>query len=297
MQRDAWRPAALDDRTTDDGEFDHIWTAPQLGDCLRNLRGTRTQQNIADHAKRANLYLHRPDVSTIERGRRLPTENELRGFLHVCDRADLFEPLNSVRLRLQEDPSNQPARSEESDPQAEHLILGEPGRTVAAGGAHPDQLVAGRSRLAAVAAVAAVVLVVLTALVIANSSYRQPTVDIQGPASSSTSPSPIISADQRALVRPVTSYAPNGAGRTIYETSTNHYTIYDTKGDRRAVAVYFDRPNGDLVGFQSCHEGNGNDCPGDLRDNGTGPLCMKMGVGLGANPDEYTWGLRVCIPK
>jgi hypothetical protein len=284
----------LNDQITDDGEFDHIGTAPQLGDLLRNLRGRRTQQNIADHAKRANLYLHRPDVSTIERGRRLPTQNELRGFLHACDRADLIEPLNEVRSRLQEDSLNQPVRSEELKPQSEHLISDEPGSTVAADG---DQPVAGHRRLAALAVGAAVVLVMLTALVIASDRYRQPTADVQGPASSPTSPHSTTSADQRALARPATSYAPDGAGRTLYETNTNHYTIYDIKGDHRAVAVYLDRPNGDLIGFQSCHEGSGNDCPGDLPGSVTGPLCMKMGVGLGPHPAGYIWGPRVCVPN
>jgi hypothetical protein len=94
----------LNNQTTDGGELPQIKTASQLGEHLRMLRGRRTQQNIADHAKRANVYLHRPDVSTIERGRRLPTENELRGFLHACGRADLIEPLNAVRLNLQGDP-------------------------------------------------------------------------------------------------------------------------------------------------------------------------------------------------
>lgn len=91
-------------QTIDGGDIARITTALELGDCLRGLRGRRTQQNVADHAKRANLYLHRPDVSTIERGRRLPTENELRGFLRACDRVDLFDELNAVRLRLQDSP-------------------------------------------------------------------------------------------------------------------------------------------------------------------------------------------------
>jgi len=277
----------LNDQITDGDEFDHIGTAAQLGDLLRNLRGRRTQQNIADHARRANLYLHRPDVSTIERGRRLPTENELRGFLYACDRADLFEPLDEVRSRLQEDPSNQAARSEELKPQSEYLIPGEPGPTVAADG---DQPVAGRRRLAAVAVVAAVVLVMLTTLVIASNRYGQPPADVQGTASSPTSPPrSTTSAPQ------VTSYAPNSAGHTLYDTSTNYYSIYDTKGDRRAVAIYLDRPNGSLVGFHPCHEGNGNDCSGGLPGSVTGPLCMKMGVGLGSHPAEFTWGPRICI--
>ncbi|MGH3802194.1 MAG: hypothetical protein ACRDTD_19070, partial [Pseudonocardiaceae bacterium] len=39
-----------------------------------------------------------------------------------------------------------------------------------------------------------------------------------------------------------TSSAPGGAGKTTYNTSNNHYQIYDTKGDHRAVAVRFYRP-------------------------------------------------------
>ena len=100
-----------------------------------------------------------------------------------------------------------------------------------------------------------------------------------------------------AMASPYTAYAPNGAGRTTYETSNNHYTIYDTKGDRRAVAVIFYRSNGVIEGFQSCHEGNGEDCPGDLPRSVTGPLYMRTGVGLGSNPTGYTYGTPVYIPN
>jgi len=95
-----------------------------------------------------------------------------------------------------------------------------------------------------------------------------------------------------------TSYAPGGAGKTTYNTSNNHYQIYDTKGDHRAVMVIFYRP-GDtaLLGFQSCHEGAGDNCPGDLPREVTGPLCMKTGVGLGPNPSSYTFGGEVCVPN
>lgn len=77
-----------------------------------------------------------------------------------------------------------------------------------------------------------------------------------------------------------TSYAPSGAGKTTYNTDNNHYKISDTKGDHRAVAVLFYRPGGEFVGFQSCHEGSGNDCPGDLPGSVSGTLCMLTGVGL-----------------
>ena len=100
-----------------------------------------------------------------------------------------------------------------------------------------------------------------------------------------------------AFASPPTSYAPDGAGKTTYNTSTNHYTIYDTKGDRRAVAVKFYRPGHPsvLVGFQSCHEGNGDNCPGDLPSWVRGPLCMQTGVGLGSNPNSYRFGREVCV--
>lgn len=93
--------------------------------------------------------------------------------------------------------------------------------------------------------------------------------------------------------------APDGAGKTTYNTSSNHYEIYDTKKDRRAVAVIFYRPDrpSDFGGFQSCHEGAGNDCPGDLPDSVTDLLCMKTGVGLGANPAGYAFGEEVCFPS
>ncbi|MGH3923978.1 MAG: hypothetical protein ACRDTT_14105 [Pseudonocardiaceae bacterium] len=96
-----------------------------------------------------------------------------------------------------------------------------------------------------------------------------------------------------------TSYAPGGAGKTTYQADDNHYQIYDTKGDRRAVAVIFYRPDrpSDFVGFQSCHEGSGNDCPGDLPGSVTDLLCMKTGIGLGSHPDGYTFGEQVCVPN
>jgi len=93
-----------------------------------------------------------------------------------------------------------------------------------------------------------------------------------------------------------TAYAPNGAGRTTYQTSNGHYTIYDTRGDRRAVAVIFERANGANVGFQSCHEGAGNDCPGDLPSTVRGELYMATGVGLGSHKSGYTFGPRVRVP-
>lgn len=100
-----------------------------------------------------------------------------------------------------------------------------------------------------------------------------------------------------AMASPYTAYAPGEAGHTIYETSNNHYTIYDTKGDHRAVAVVFERENGDDVGFQSCHEGADNSCPGDLPRDVQGKLFMSTGVGLGADKHGYTFGPRVEIPN
>lgn len=92
-----------------------------------------------------------------------------------------------------------------------------------------------------------------------------------------------------------TAHAPNGAGKTTYDTSNNHYTIYDEKGDHRAVAVIFERKDGTDVGFQSCHEGAGSDCPGDLPSSVRGELYMSMGVGLGPDKSRYTFGPRVRI--
>ncbi len=91
------------------------------------------------------------------------------------------------------------------------------------------------------------------------------------------------------------SYGPDGSGRTTYNTSKNHYEIYDTKKDSHAVAVKFYRPGGTLVGFQSCHEGAGNRCPGDLPKSLSGPLCMKTGVGLGPDQNNYAYGGEVCF--
>jgi hypothetical protein len=99
-----------------DEQIDNINAAAELGDLLRRLRGVKTQQNVADHAKRNHLYLHRPDLSTIERGRRLPTANELRAILHACGRDDLFDRLDDIRLRLQAGPAGESAAAEPSRP-------------------------------------------------------------------------------------------------------------------------------------------------------------------------------------
>lgn len=91
------------------------------------------------------------------------------------------------------------------------------------------------------------------------------------------------------------SSAPGSAGHTTYYSSTNHYRIYDTKADHRAVAVKFYRPGGAFVGFQSCHEGAGDSCPGDLPRSVGGRLCMQTGVGLGPDPRNYRYGGPVCF--
>ena len=100
-----------------------------------------------------------------------------------------------------------------------------------------------------------------------------------------------------AMASPYTGYAPSGAGRASYETNNNHYTIYDTKWDSRAVAVLFERENGTDVGFQSCHERSGDNCPGDLPSSVGGKLFMAVGVGLGSDKSGYTFGPLVEIPN
>jgi hypothetical protein len=83
----------------------------EFGAALRELRGRKTQQNIADHAQRNHFYLHRPDLSSIERGHRLPTANELRAILHACDRADLVDEFIGLREQLTNPaPASRPAR-------------------------------------------------------------------------------------------------------------------------------------------------------------------------------------------
>ncbi len=72
-----------------------------------------------------------------------------------------------------------------------------------------------------------------------------------------------------------TSTAPGGVGKTVYETGHNDYWIHDTKADNRAVGVIFFRPNGAVVGFQSCHNGAHEKCRGDLPGWVNGKLCMK----------------------
>ncbi|MGQ0777438.1 MAG: hypothetical protein ACT4NY_24015 [Pseudonocardiales bacterium] len=81
-------------------ELNGITDAAGLGVFLRKLRGDKTQGTIARRATAANFYLHRPDLSTIENGRRLPSKNELRGILHTCDRLDLADRLEEIRQQL-----------------------------------------------------------------------------------------------------------------------------------------------------------------------------------------------------
>ncbi|MGH3923979.1 MAG: hypothetical protein ACRDTT_14110, partial [Pseudonocardiaceae bacterium] len=109
-----------------DDEFDHITSASHLGSLLRRLRGDRTQQNITDHAKRQNLYVHRPDLSAIERGRRLPTANELRGILYGCGRLNLFDRLDGVRQHLMAQPADAPT-SHDAHLRISYLPAAEPG--------------------------------------------------------------------------------------------------------------------------------------------------------------------------
>lgn len=80
------------------------------------------------------------------------------------------------------------------------------------------------------------------------------------------------------MASPYGSYAPGSAGKTVYETSSNHYRIHDTRADGRAVAVR-----------------NGDSCPGDLPREVTGRLCVKTGVGLGSNPNGYRFGAATCF--
>lgn len=258
-----------------DEEFAHITSSAQLGSLLRRLRGNRTQQNIADHAKRHHLYVHRPDLSAIERGRRLPTANELRGILYGCGRLDLFDRLDGLRQQLMAEP----AASNDQHP-VMYLPTAEPG----APHVRSRELDRGRRRKLVIAVFTATVAVIITIVVLAN---RAANTSTQLP-STEVPPSQLD-----------TSYAPGGAAKTTYNRSDNHYQVYDTKADHRAVAVIFyhpDRP-ADFVGFQSCHEGADDDCPGDLPKSVTGPICMKTGMGLGSNPKDYTFGEPVCVPN
>lgn len=108
------------------GEFDQITSVAELGSLLRRLRDDKTQQNIADHAKRHHLYVHRPDLSAIERGRRLPTANELRGILYGCGHPDVFDRLDCVRQQLMAEPTDLAASNYQHQP-VTHLSAVAPG--------------------------------------------------------------------------------------------------------------------------------------------------------------------------
>ncbi|MGH3696575.1 MAG: helix-turn-helix domain-containing protein [Pseudonocardiaceae bacterium] len=268
----------------DDG-FDHIASVAHLGSLLRRLRGDKTQQNIADHAKRHHLYVHRPDISAIERGRRLPTSNELRGILYGCGRLDLFDRLDGIRRELMAEPADPPTSNDQHQ-SVIYLSAAAPDISdEAAPLIRSQKLDHGRRRIPLFVVFAAVAVVFITAVLALVYRAR----DTSTPPSVSEAPPPQLKM----------SSAPDGAGNAMYNTNNNHYQIYDTKKDRRAVAVIFYRSDRlpDFVGFQSCHEGAGNDCPGDLSDSVTGLLCMKTGVGLGANPTGYTFGEEVCFPN
>lgn len=267
-----------------DGESDHITSAVQLGSLLRRLRGDKTQQNITDRAKRHHLYVHRPDISAIERGRRLPTSNELRGILYGCGRLDLFDRLDGTRQQLMAEPVDPPKSNDQHQPV---IYLSTAASDIPDESAlfRSQKLNYGRRRILLFAVFTAVAVVSITTVLVLVRRAK----DTSTPPSVSEAPPPQFK----------TSSSPDGAGNSVYNTSNNHYQIYDAKKDRRAVAVIFYRSGRlpDFVGFQSCHEGAGNDCPGDLPDSVTGLLCMKTGVGLGANPTGYTFGEEVCFPN
>ncbi|MGH3805414.1 MAG: hypothetical protein ACRDRU_01960 [Pseudonocardiaceae bacterium] len=188
-------------------EFDHITSTVQLGSLLRRLRGNRTQQNIADHAKRHHLYVHRPDLSAIERGRRLPTSNELRGILYGCGRVDLFDRLDGIRQQLMAEPADPPTSNDQYQAVI-HLPAAEPGvphvRSRELDQRHGDP---GLRRKLVIAVFAAVAVVITTIVVLAS---RATNIATQ-PAISEAPPSQLD-----------TSYAPDGAAKTTYNTSTNH---------------------------------------------------------------------------
>lgn len=87
-------------RSSWDETPESVVSAAELGLLLRRVRGERTQQSVANGAKRHHYYLHRPTLSAIECGHRLPTANELRGILYGCGQPDLHERLERARQRL-----------------------------------------------------------------------------------------------------------------------------------------------------------------------------------------------------
>jgi hypothetical protein len=174
-----------------DEEFDRLTSSAHLGSLLRRLRGDKTQQNIADHAKRQHFYVHRPDLSAIERGRRLPTANELRGILYGCGRPDLFDRLDRIRQRLMAELANPPVSNGQHQPVIE-LPSATPGTSHVR--SWEDR---GRRRKLLIVVFTATA-VVITTTIVALASHATPSqLD--------------------------TSYAPGGAAKTTYNTSNNHY--------------------------------------------------------------------------
>jgi len=188
----------MPESTTDD-EFGCITSSVHLGSLLRRLRGRKTQQNIADHAKRHNLYVHRPDLSAIERGHRLPTANELRGILHGCGRIDLFDDLDGIRQRLMTELTDPPP-SNGSPPQESHLKVAPPGPAEEAGLGlrSPEKDNAGRRRTLVIAVFIAAAIAITTIVVLTGRATNSPT-PLAGP-DSSTSGVPLVQLDIPAAI-------------------------------------------------------------------------------------------------
>lgn len=78
---------------------ERITTAAQFGALLRELRGRLTQQSISRRSLVDGSSLTRQLISAIENGR-LPSAQQLRCYLHACEREELFAELDPVRRSL-----------------------------------------------------------------------------------------------------------------------------------------------------------------------------------------------------
>ncbi|MGH3915865.1 MAG: helix-turn-helix domain-containing protein, partial [Pseudonocardiaceae bacterium] len=182
-------------------KFDCITSSAHLGSLLRRLRGRKTQQNIADHAKRHNFYVHRPDLSAIERGHRLPTANELRGILHGCGRIDLFDDLDRIRQQLMSDPPmSSGSPREASHPQVSHPQVAppDPADEAGLGVRSPEKDNPGRGRTLVIAVFIAAAVAITTVVILTGRTTNA--VTQSAGQDSSTSSVPLVQLDIPAAI-------------------------------------------------------------------------------------------------
>ncbi|MFC5187472.1 peptidase inhibitor family I36 protein [Actinomadura harenae] len=98
-----------------------IISAEEFGEYLRKLRGRLTQQAVARHSNIDRDALTRQRVSNIENGA-LPTAQQLRCYLHGCDRLGVLDGLEPVRQRIEESAARAKRAGDPTGPTGVHRV-------------------------------------------------------------------------------------------------------------------------------------------------------------------------------